>query len=312
MTRSLLLAALAALAAGCETFVEADPADHDPVLSVSAVFAAGQPWSLAVGRTVALGDTTDLFGAVVENARVTITADDGTVLVLPHVGGGRYGAALRPFDPETGRPPDPLFEDGPAPETGRTYTLRIEAPGLPTVTASASAPRPAAVMAEAAGAWEPSGSLTGGPQGDVMFYSAAVSVRIAPAEPGAWYEVSAGRGEFGFSGFFTDAPTLTETTFVQDIGGGTRRREFAVFVDLDALAGQPFTIEVEGTTDPMEVVVRTASEAYYEAARQAARRRAAESNPFAEPVPAYSNLEGGVGLFAGVSETRVVVARPDP
>jgi hypothetical protein len=312
-TRALLLVALAALAAGCETFAEADPTDHDPVLTTSLVFRPGVPWSLVVGRTVALGDTTRPGDAVVTDAVVTITSDEGAVLVLPHVGEGRYGAALRPFEPGEAVNPDSLFEDGPAPEAGRTYALRIVAPGFPTATATSRAPLPATVTAEAVGGWEPERpGEPGTPYSDPV-----VSVLITPSEPDARYAVSVTHSPSGLRGgyspgtFYTDAPLLRQATFVEDFGGGVRRRWLSAFVDLDALGGAPFTVEVEQVrTDTVGVTVLAASPAYFEAERQAARRRSAETNPFAEPVPAYSNLDGGVGLFAGGSETRVVVVRP--
>lgn len=314
MPRILLVAALAVLTAGCETFVEADPAGHDPLLTTTLRFAPGQPWSLVVSRTVALGDTTAFPDAVVTDASVTITSDDGTVLVLPHIGDGRYGAAPRPPDPETGLFPEGLFEDGPAPEVGRTYTLRIEAPGFPPATATSRAPLPAAVQAEVVGGWEPTTAFD-----DTQFYSdAEVSVRIAPAGTAAYYAVSISDsplnpgGLFSSGSFYTAAPLLEEATFVSDFGSGPRQRQLSAFIDLNALAGAPFVIEVEQVrSDTLGISVLAASPAFFEEQRQSARRRAAETNPFAEPVPPYSNLDGGVGLFAGTTNTLVEVYRPD-
>lgn len=306
----LLLASLAVV--GCETFAPADPADYDPVLDIRSTFEPGVPWSVRVARTAAFGDTTSSFRLTVGNALVTVTADDGTTLVLPPAEGpfndGVYGAGT-----DVGPDGIGVLRDGPSPKVGRTYTLRVSAPGYPTVTATSRTPLPPTVTTEVVGGWEVESTY-----GDATVYSnplVAVWVEPAASEAKTRHEVSFTRtsapGTFSPGTFFTDAPIIRETTFLDDIQAGPRRRQFSVFVDLDALDGRPFRVEGEQVrSDTSTVTVAAASEAYYEAARSSARRQAVRTNPFAEPVPDYSNVEGGVGVFAGVSRTRVLVIRP--
>lgn len=327
MPRPALLAALALLA-GCETFVEPDPADYDPVLDVRAVFEPGVPWSVDVALTVPINGEPSRFPWGVPTATVTVTADDGTAVVLPRVPGdefrqGLYGAVpiyrsgLTPIDA-------PAFEDGPAPEAGRAYTLRVEAPGYPPVVARSRAPLALGHDAAFVSGWErrDGGTVDGRPV--VTYDDVALDVRLAPV-PGGVYpllsftaveteeDADGVRRRYGCStSFFTGAPVLREATFVEDVQAGARRRLFEAFLDADALGPRPFRVEVEHPCgEVIRAEVAAASPEFYLAVRTRARAEAAERNPFAEPVPAYSNVEGGAGLFAGLTRRWVAVRRPD-
>lgn len=325
-SRSSLAVGLAVLVAlaGCETFVEADPTDHTPVLVVSGVFEAGVPWAVRVQRSIALGDTASAYDTGVTGATVEIVSPDGSVLQLPPVGYGAYGAT--PVD-YVGQGAisldDPMYEDGPAPSPGTTYTLRVSAPGFAPVTATSRAPAPPALLAvDVLGGWEPTG------RSDDSFSDARLGVRFAPSPDGAEaYEVSYGRSwvlDDSLRGprtvllagrFYTDAPILRQTTFVDDFGSGPRRRLSSAVLDVPALDRAPdgaLAFEITGEIPGRLVLVDlvAGSEAYAEWRRNNERRRAGEENPFAEPVPLYSNVEGGAGVFAGFTRSRAVIERP--
>ena len=330
---ALALLSLIVVLAGCETFVEVDPDDYDPVLYVQAVFEPGAPWSITVQRTVSLGDTVSFGEQAVTDATVTVTGDDGTVVVLPHTEQGRYGAALVSPDVEPGETPlPPYFEDGPAPETGRTYTLRVSAPGYSAVTATSRTPLPPRdLTVRVLGGWERS-EYTVDSTAYVSYSDVLLGVSFSPTE-GTSYEVQYVRDEapdgpagpvlFVSTSFFTDAPLLREATFLDDLQSGLRRRLLSAFLDVDALDETPegrrsFEITGEnsssfpgGTSTPVAgVELVAASPAYFEYMRALARQSAVRTNPFAEPVPAYSNVEGGAGVFAGLARARAVVRHP--
>lgn len=297
-----VLAAVAVALGGCETFTEADPAAHEPVLAVNVVFEAGVPWSVVVYRTVAYGDPTDPADAVVTNAEVVVT-DGTTDLPLPHVGAGRYGAAPVPFEGARSLD-DPLYEDGPAPVAGRAYALRVAAPGFPTLTATSRAPAAPAVAVGAADV------APGGP--------ARLDVSVTPAGAGTELlfvtDVPQGDGAPGPilpRVFTTTARVLDEATFLDDLqDGASSDRYVSAFLDLPA--SSPSAFEVVGFRPGPEVVgvhALAASDEYLALRRAEARARAAGRNPFAEPVPPYTNVTGGAGAFAGTTRARAVVER---
>ena len=52
----------------------------------------------------------------------------------------------------------------------------------------------------------------------------------------------------------------------------------------------------------MSVVLRTTTEEYYNYHYTRDLQASVESNPFAQPVQVFDNIEGGLGVFAGYSQ----------
>lgn len=306
------LATLIIVLAGCETFAEADPADHDPVLAVDAVFEADVPWSITVEETVPLGS--DERFVFVEDATVTVTRDDGEVVVLPHVGRGRYGANYLPvFDGRPAYVDDPLFEDGPAPAPGHTYTLSVSAPRHAVVTATSEAPPAPSLAVRLLGGWVPDEGATFDTASDPD-----LEIDLA-GETGARHEVffvtSDTDAPFGLRTytFSTSTPVLTASTFFDDLQGtGAAPTYLSAFLDPASFPAGSGSFEIVGRNAGSQaagVHVLTASAEYFEYQRSQAQARSAESNPFAEPVRPFSNVRGGAGVFAGRSRARALLTR---
>ena len=320
------MALLAAVAAsGCETFTDLDPSEYAPVLVVQARFEPGVPWTVAVGRTVALGDPAVHSGAVppVEGAHVTVTDDLGRMVVLPPVspadgGQGLYGAGDGAVGSER------VVRGAPAPELGRTYTVRVEAEGYPSVSATSASPTPPSDLALVfLGGWEaPDASSTG----DRAYGDVDLGVRFAPSDQAAAYRVAymSARAALGAGAcdprglargtFLTAAPLIREATFFDDLSSGSEvGRLFDAILDVGALlADGVVAFELVGEQPGpclVAVEVEAMSAEAAAARRSEERRRSAEGNPFAEPVPAYSNVVGGAGVVAGVARSRALVQR---
>jgi hypothetical protein len=114
----------------------------------------------------------------------------------------------------------------------------------------------------------------------------------------------------GAGTFSTNAPVLREATFLGDIQSGPQTRLRSAFVASEAL-GPPFEVvgEFPGPCS-VEVHVLAASDEYFEYQRVEARKLDVRDNPFAEPVTPYSNVEGGFGVFAGVTRSSVSLDKP--
>src|SRR5690606_17271812 len=70
-------------------------------------------------------------------------------------------------------------------------------------------------------------------------------------------------------------------------------------------AGQVFEAELRATRQPVHAYrlrLGHLSEDYYRYLRSQELQEATEEHPFAEPVIVHSNIEGGVGIFAGYLE----------
>ncbi len=319
--------ALLVLLAGCETFVDADPTDFTPAIAVEGTFEAGQPWSLLLTRTVPLGSGIPNGYSPIDDATVTITAGDGTAVTLPRTSqSGVYGAEQIPSAPGTyPGVDDPVVEAGPAPEAGRTYTLRVEAPGLPPVTATSRTPEmPSGAAVRLVRGWDPH-TMTFGGRTITTYSNPVLAVTLAPRSAQERLEVSFvwaglvsdGNGAAqdcrgGIGTFFTDAPVLRESTFLNDLQGGPRRRLFSAFPDFETLGAGPVVVEIEGESAGGCFVganVLAVSADYFRYRQSQERRQSAEGNPFAEPVQAFSNVSGGVGVFAGTTRARLRIRR---
>lgn len=289
MSLRLLILAAALTLAGCETFTELDPADFEPQVAVDGQFETGVPWSIRISRTTAINDTSAADESAVLDALVEIGGDDGSRVALSHVGEGRY-------------------ESPGAPVAGRTYTLRVRAPGFPEATATSTAPRPAEDLSVTAVAWPTE--------------SGPVDLEISfddPESPGDLYElslVSEIPGPDGqppvqlFSTFTTTAPVRRESTFLDDIQSGSRSPRYlsAYLDDEPPITSVPVTVQQTGP-EVVTVTLAVASPEYYELVRSQVRQREAARNPFAEPVPPYSNVRGGFGTFVGLARRTVAVER---
>ncbi len=270
--------------AGCESLVDVDPDGYAPLLVVEGRFTAGEPWAVTLTRTVALSDTTSPY-APVTDASVTVTSGAGATVVLVHQGGGRYAAA-----------------DSAGPASGVAYTLYAVAPGLPPATATDAAPPPVTGLAlDVASA--------GGPDGPT-----ALTLRFDdPPDRADFYEfvvlsdLGAPGGPF-LRPFRSDHPSLRQESFLTSLGGGAGPGTYGSGLVSDRLfRGVPFAADLQvdaPVTAGYAVELRVMSEAHYRFLQRRAQIDDASGNPFAEPVPPFSNVLGGVGLFAGATRQR--------
>ncbi len=278
---------------GCETLVDADPTRYEPVLAISGVFTPGQLWVVHVRRSVGLGDTTSGARTQVTDATVEVLPEGGSPVTLRHVEYGRYVAD----------------SSAAGPEAGRAYCLRVSAPGYPQVSAASRVPQPVADARVIRG-WDAPKGIT------------PLTLRFADsAEAADFYELrvitgfdtpDAPEGPYSIP-FRSDNPSLRQESFLTLLGGGDGVPTYGRGLISDALFdGGTFeaVLRVDGefADGTYAVDLGVASEAYYLHERSLEEIEEAEGNPFAEPVPAYSNVEGGLGLFAGYLVQRLMAS----
>jgi Domain of unknown function (DUF4249) len=287
------MVALAALTGGCESVVGVEPGPHTSRLVVLGLFQPGQPWDILVTRTVGTGDTTDVYDAMVTDATVEIRTAAGPLVTLGHRDRGHYTA------------------DTALPEPGITYTLRVSAPGFAPVEATSSAPPPLDVVAV----------LTHGEDGRTSVHVQYVD----PAGRGDTYSIqllapvdTTGGGAPALTavGFQTDAPSIRNESFFDSISEGSSRPLYYLALFSDVLFdGREVTFDLDlfdESVAPTRAELTRASPAYYGYLRTLFLLQDAEENPFAEPIIPYSNVEGGLGAFAGYTPSGVTLEGPTP
>ncbi len=186
----------------------------------------------------------------------------------------------------------------PAQEPGRTYRLEVEYPGLETISAEQTMPAPVPVI-EAVLNVNASVDQEGD---DVHLLNLTID---DPAGVDNYYELAVvGDGENGWNDFqlrpledqvvgnwvYNDYITLDDATF----DGKEQELVFRFFSYSDRI-------------EEASLIWRTITPERYRYLNSFTNQQRAEDNPFAEPAPIFSNMEGGLGIFAIGWEERAPV-----
>jgi hypothetical protein len=312
MLRFLPLA-LALASCDFEQVIELDAADYTPRLVIGAFPAADSVFVLAVGRSRSAFEPGRFYGneQIVRDATVRLLDEEGAVLdVFYFVEEGDYNRRNRYY-----------ARNGTRAQAGETYALEVSAPGFPDARATTRIPEPVAFTQEAT-------FVPGGPsQRDHI----AFEVRLPdPAGPNT-YQLGLTQPVIGYDGveegypiYFTSVDPMLRDDFASlgravdfDFDPDSERIFYAAYFRDDAFDGGERTLTVETPAhfyrdpdDPvMEfvLVLSTLDADYVRYQQSLALQRENEDNPFAEPVRVHTNVEGGLGVFAGLAVTRVPV-----
>lgn len=278
----LLIALLVFFAFGCEKVINVDIPEHTPVLVPNSRFTTDSLWFVHMSKSVSVLQSDD--PEAVENARVEIYEDGVLLDTLTHFGDGLY-----------------LSMAGASPEVGKTYSMIASAPGFESVSAVSAVP---AMVEITDVAIEDSVSSVGG-----FGESYTSEIRVTFNDPPGpnYYILSLVRTVIAISPFdtfevqtfpfiWTDDPDASEyftsgIPFRDQLFDGQEKTLIlnADAADLDIVADQ-------------EIWLLSVTEDYYKYNLSAAAIRSGGFNPFTEPVLSHTNIEGGLGIFAGYAQ----------
>ena len=269
----------------CEQVIEPDLPEHTPRLVVHAFFTPGSAWTARVGRSA----------GILESQPVgEWTVDDATVELLE---GDRVVEELRFLDQSKVY----VLDENPL-EAGRSYSLRVSAPGFATIQATDTIPLPVAASAEThvvatRSAGEDSLELEiQDPPGETNYYQISVHNYDGPVRR-EWSFSTRNPSIMGASdseGWHGTAPFFKDTLF----DGQTHEIELTEVIQR-VFPSEPST--VSAYRNKLFVQVLHISEACYEYLKTALLHDETRENPFAEPLNVYGNVENGYGVFAGYS-----------
>lgn len=295
----LPLALLAAvLCAACETVVEVPMPPHERQLVAQGFFTAESLWVVRVSHTV--GYTAAEAPGMVDDAVVEVWEGGQRLIDLARQDSGTYVA--------TGRGPNP----------GKTYTLRVSAPGYAPTEGRDALPILPPVHAFGETPMAPPDSLSRrrrthveitleDPPGARNFYGLLVfqlraredrrpAGQITPLPPMLFPfesdDPAFGESELDF--IDTEKILYREAFFGDELFDG-RRYTLDFDVQYDAPAPEAdFVIR-----RAFAVVLFSVTEDFYRYWNTASRQMVTGVNPFAEPLRVHSNLTAGFGVFAG-------------
>ncbi len=308
MRRILLILPVVCLA--CETVVEVEPPPYAPQYVATGFFSQDSTWSLTVHRSLSVGEFQGAQRQFVDDATVSILLGDKTVDKLRYHGSGWYRST-----------------QGEYPIANTSYTLSIEVQGHPRLMAVAEAPAPAAVLhssVELLSTQQFGGIIHGKYKMELRFKDTLgpnyYGIRVYRLQPNPIFD------------YYPDAngpDSVYQVESIQDVNVGW----YCGFVDAairsrdtdGANFGCTHSVVMDEYFDGREyvwsgvvsghifldkprrnevlVVLSTLSEEYFEYHRTLDLQ--GFDDLFSEPLSVFSNIQGGLGIFAGYANTYV-------
>ncbi len=292
----------------CEPLViDADLPDHSQRLVVNCVFEAGAPWK--VGVTKAMNLSAQGNGEFIDFPAAVEILENGV-----------------PVTTMTWLPPNPnrgekngYYLSNSAALAGRTYEIRVTAPGYPDVSAICAVPMPVELGNAEVLSWEPNGNSEipiilefDDPAGIANYYEAWISTETR------WYDP--------YTGELMNTSVTTTPLKTHDLIYSKRAEPFVfsdpvpppapVFFSDQGMDGEHLVIQALAYIGPNNsehfevshrIILRSVSLEYFDNMHTKALLLNTVNDPFAQPVQVYSNVIGGYGIFAAYSETAVVL-----
>lgn len=199
-------------------------------------------------------------------------------------------------------------------ESDVTYELEVRHPGLTTINATAKVPRPMSIRTIPQQLNE-SILVNGNPLDRLVFeidddgggdnYYGLEILGMKPGSSEAPRKIVFFSGEKAFSEnlVVSEGQHSQGVYFLPENGvyfsNGKfkgRRQQFDVYVDPDYLTSQY----------ELRLRVFTLSKSFFDFVTSYQKQKRNANNPFAEPTQVFSNIEGGLGIFAGYSVTEAI------
>lgn len=285
ITRNILPLLLSlVIFAGCDQIIEVDLPPHEPQLNINSTFNPDSLWFVNVSSSLGIVEAGD--PEVVTNATVVVYADGAVLDTFVHFEDGFYVY--------------PGAFQGESAEPGVNYEVRASAPGFQDVKGFGHVPEPVEILG---GTWTSTYDSTtylSGTKFDVRFQDPSESnyyfVALVPIDTTNMQNII-----LWPSYIMSNSPALG----AEDVYSNYAFQGL-VFGD-ESFNGSEANLEFETyeyggpSGGVLMVILGTLSEDYYQYARSYSQFFENQFNPFAEPVMIHSNVDGGLGVFAGFS-----------
>lgn len=289
-----LLLSFASLVACDSTLQPGDSAE--PRLAAFAFPYSDGGWELHLFRTAGLRETATMEELRIEGALVTVSTggDQGGVDTLRAMEGGGYGPAQA--------------------SAGATLTLEVSAPGFPPIRARTTIPAAPGVRLTVGG------DAGGAPAGRTL----PIDIDIEDPPGPTYYAIGLYRPadpdfqgvNWSAVGFESEDPILR--TSPADVGGIDLEGEpvgfSRAYFDDRTFDGERGAIRIEvpvrfgGAPRDVHVVVTAMSPEHFRYHRHLALQGRGVEDVLSEPAGLYTNIEGGVGIFAAYANTVQIVS----
>jgi len=246
---------------GCETVVDVDIPDHEPVIVANCLFSSEEDWQLHLCKSRRILDN-DSFENITD-ATVHIYEDDEVVAILAQSAPGLYN-----------------LSQGSRPIPGHEYTLVVSAPGLAEVSSCDSLPIPVQIARYTV-------DSAVNPENITIYFT-------DPPDIKNYYQVLILQ-EYAGSAYPIE---FESDDLIFETWGGVEADE-AYFED-SLISGQSYALKMRlepfYPVDYVYILLLSVSESYYKYMQST---KELDDNPFVEPLRAFGNINNGFGIFAG-------------
>ena len=296
---------------GCEQIIEIDPPEYNPEPVVTGLFSTDSVWTIKVHRSLGITVRQDATIQYIPDASVRITNDLGMVDVLEYQGNGDYVSSA-----------------GTIPIPNVRYTLHVDIPEETRLHATATAP-PRVEIANYS--FEHIGTTSAPDPFTDQIYRLMVKFSDVPGP--SFYRVGVYRYEKNqYSSL--DPSFLKKDSFYVQLGVDLSQSTGWACGYVEAVRPEPTSSNAGGTCDESVIIdnafdgesyswtgiiviplstgrrelillLSSLSQDYFEYIRTQSENYF--FNPLSEPVQVHSNIEGGLGVFAGYTNTTLIL-----
>ncbi len=308
MNRLFYLSLTCLLLSACETVIEVDIPREAPKLVANALINPDSLVAVRLSQSKFVLDNNPL--QTVDGAVVKIFENGQLKETLQGLGDGLYQSQFKPAE-------------------NSEYTLQVEAPGFDPVEATTFIQPKVHIQDLQYDSLSVQSGTHCTPDSCWDIYSNTYRFRLTFKDPGAsanFYEVSGyanaadtiylydeswniiGIDTIFYSTwplyFYTEDPVVTNLEF--EFEGEGYEGPTLLFTD-EIFSGKEYTLSFDqlgyfgSNLTEVALQFKTMDEAHYRYLRSKTLQNDNEGNPFAEPVPVYSNVDQGFGIFAGYS-----------
>ncbi|MEN8192703.1 MAG: DUF4249 domain-containing protein [Bacteroidota bacterium] len=260
----------------CETIVNVDLPEHDPLIVVNSIGNPSNDWEMDVSLSKGLLEETEI--QTVENAIIEIT-EDGIIMPEFIFKNNKYTA--------------PNFK----PKPNALYELQVDVDGYETVTSNCIIVEP--VIIENVTTEEKQGEYE-------KILDITITFTDHPNQEN-YYSISMIDSKGNYPVWFSSNDILLgrKKGLMED--DNTFEGDLALFDDL-ILDGKSYSLKISvDYYDPSTsfiVVLSTLNKDYYKYLQTSKAQFEDKDNPFAEAVIIHNNIKKGLGIFAGYSSSK--------
>ncbi len=306
------LSLLILLFLGCEAIVEVDPPEYASEPVVTSFFSPDSTWSVTMHRSLGITDKRDVTREYISDASVTIMNGPNMADILNYAGHGRY-----------------ISSTGGFPRDGISYTLRVDFPGRTSIQATSAAPSPVIISDYSIEPLPPSPEpnpssrtayqlkIVFSDTPGVNFYRIGVYRRVRSRIFGS-DETDSLYTLINFESFSPgwSCDYSTDVVDIDPIDGVIKNIFCDEFIVTDRLfdgkdyswSGTTYELNESGRNE-LRLIISSLSEDYYKYL-QSLERNVFHDPLLEQPSPVYSNVNGGLGVFAGYTNTTLVLPFP--